>query len=366
MMNSSGKITITDTTHLFADHTNILGKSNAFPDVIKFEGVDYFAFRSASLHFPTSNSRIIILKRQNNKWHVRAEFKIEKYDVRNPKFYIDNGHLMVVFAVTPSFVRVGKKSMIYGAEKQDDDSWSQPQEVNLPGAVSPYRIGYIDSSPVMSVFNDYLNIFEMNVLPQVQFLTPESTYKWTPFQQFANIHIRGTETDFIELEDKYYFVSRMDFSIDKSAGTKILCFDKKTGQIIEKITRIKLDAPYLFIHCGKILLLARKTLFFKGRYDLLPKWVPDRMKTIMNGMIYWLTPKSLALWEIDKTQLTVKHLLNFPVQGDTGYAVAQKSSDCSYDVYTYSSTWGKYLPWLFGQFGKTDIMKFNLLFSASE
>jgi hypothetical protein len=217
----------------------------------------------------------------------------------------------------------------------------------------------------MSAFNDYLNISEMSAAPQVQFLT-FGRDKWSTFEQFKNIDIHGTETDFIELQDRYYFVSRMDFSIDKHAGTKIICLDKVTGKIDGKTTRIRLDAPYLFTHSDRLFLLARRNLFFKGRYDLLPRWVPDRIRTVINGVIYWLTPKSLALWEVDKTYLTVKRLLNFPVQGDTGYAVAQKSSDSSYDVYTYSSTWGKYMPWLLGQFGKTEILKFKLLFDAPE
>lgn len=356
-------IHITSGTRMFTDHKNILGRSNAFPDSIIFGGQTYVAFRAASLHPPTSTSRIIIFKKQSSGWFIDTEFKITDHDVRNPKFYIDNGSLVVVFAVTPLFPSLGKKSMMYIAEKKEGGVWTQAKEADIPIPLSPYRIRYIDSTPVMSAFNDFLNISEITAPPQVSFLTSETTHKWKEFEPFSNIHIPGSETDFIEMDDFIYFVARMDFSIGKQAGTKIIRFDKTTGNIIEKITRIKLDAPYLFIHKRKILLLARKNIFFKGRYDLLPKWVPRMIKNIINWALYWLTPKSLALWEIDKKHLTVKHILNFPVQGDTGYAVAQQTSDSSYDVYTYSSMWGRYMPWLFGQFRRTEIVKFNLEFN---
>jgi hypothetical protein len=353
-------ISITNGTRLFAEYNNILGKSNAFPDVIEFAGRVYFAFRSASLHFPTSNSKIIILSKRDNTWNIEKEFKVENRDVRNPKFYIDQKCLKIVFAVTPTLTTMGKKSVIYGAAKRNDNTWDGAQAIYLPGPLSPYRIRHIESTPVMSSFIDYLNISDLRTLPQVRFLQPGKNNQWSDYLPFKGMCLCGTETDFIELDDKYYFVARMDYSIDKHAGTKIVCIDKKTNKMTEKTTRIRLDAPYLFAHEGKLYLLARRNLFFKGRYDLLPKWIPNTMRTMINGLIYWFTPKSLALWEINMSNLTVQHLLNFPVQGDTGYAVIQKISNSSYNVYTYSSVWGKYLPWLFGQFGETEIVQFTL------
>lgn len=339
--------------------------SNAFPDVVYFKNKEYIAFRTANIHFPTSNSKIAVYSRQEDgtTWEKECEFSIPTFDVRNPKFFLHNDSLYLLFAATPVGLFHKESDKIYLSQitLQSDNghSWKSPISIKIPEPLSPFRVRYDDeNTPILSTFRDYLRISEFFKQPKVAFLYPFTPYEWREYPFHTKIDIKGTETDFIENNEHIFIISRMDFSIDGRNGTKIIRISKKTDEIIDKTTRIKLDAPYLFYHKDNLFILARKNIFFKGRYNLLPKFVPDIMRTIVNSMIYWLTPKRLALWKLDQTSLTVKHIFDFPVQGDTGYAVVGKINGNVAEIITYSSIKGKYLPWFMGQLWKTQIVSF--------
>lgn len=348
----------------FDKKNKTLNRSNAFPDVFDFKDKRYVAFRTGFFHFPTISSRIIIFRKENKKrWKKEAEFNIENHDVRNPKLFLYEEKLCLMFAVTPTIFSFGEKSSVYVSCQNSVGKWNEPQKIIMPEPYSPFRIRYINNLPVLSVFKDYINPFEMMEKPKVAFLYPKNIYEWNDYKNLYNLNISGTETDFFEMSDKFYFVSRVDFSSKRRSGSKIICFDKNNKSIRERNTRIKLDAPYLFGYSKRLFLLARKNVFFKGRYNLFPNFIPDQVKNFFNILIYWLTPKSLSLWEIDQVNLTVKHVLNFPVFGDTGYAVALQKSKRNFEIYTYSNEKGKITPWFLGQLRRTQILKFLLSFA---
>ncbi|MCX7955961.1 MAG: hypothetical protein N2593_02570 [Patescibacteria group bacterium] len=331
----------------------LLDKSNAFPDFIKFKKINYLVFRTAKYHFPEKNSKIVILRKKSEKWIILKKIHKKNYDLRDPKFFIFNNFLSIIFTGNKSILDYKNKKIFFCQYK--NKKWTRIKLIKIKNPIHLYKIKNINSKIIISGFIESNN-------PKVYFYEMKNNLKLKKYNKFEKIKISGTETDFIKYKKNYYFISRKDFSLEKKLGTKIIFLNKK-NKILEKNTRIKLDSPFLFIYKNKIFILARRNLFFKSRFDLFPIFFPKKIKEILNNILYWLTPKTLALWQLNIKKLTLKHLSDFPVYGDTGYAVINKIKNNFFEVYTYGNEKIKYLPWIIGQFLKTQIYQIKIKFS---
>jgi len=354
------KILIGKIKKLFSKKTaKNLNRSNAFPDACDYSGVRYVAFRTAFTHFPTPDSKIVVYKKnQSGVFVMEAKFSIDKSDVRNPKFFVFKGNLCLIFAVTPTVFFSKKKPSIYVTSKVSGH-WLKPKRISRWFDLSPFRVRTLDNNtPILSAFIDYLHPSSYRMEPDVSFLYPIDLYVWRRFKGFGKITIKGTETDFMKTDKGFLIATRIDYLSGKRPGSRLLLIDNQSN-VTDHTTRIKLDAPYIFTYKNNHYVLSRRNVFFRGRYNLMPDFVPDKIKTFLNMFIYWLTPKRLALWRIND-DLTISHVVNFPVQGDTGYAVALPKGNGSFEIITYSNDSSGHIPWFFGQLMKSYIYSVDI------
>ena len=73
----------------------------------------------------------------------------------------------------------------------------------------------------------------------------------------------------------------------------------------------KFDSPLVFSHRGEIWLLARRKVANEGRFDL-GLTAPRDAQFLAYEAAYWITPKRLGLWRLDRSTRTVNWVADIP------------------------------------------------------
>ncbi|GEM_PF-1701484 len=337
--------------HQIHKDSNIpLLRSNAFPDFHTFCNENYIVFRTARFHFPTRQSKIVIYKQTNTKWSLECVLQLEGKDVRDPKLFVYNEQLCLIFVATPiDSIHLGLSAM-YTAKREKEGSWTKPVQIKNTQTLSPFRIRYIADYVVLSSFNDCLSVTKQSNVSFFRFIGFD---KLEPYEPFSLLTLNGSETDFVETDNGFYFVVRMDKAVKGKMGSRIIFYNKETKIISSKLVRKRFDAPFLFILGEKVYMLSRSNFLLRNYYDILPPLLPSIVKTIINTYFNHLLPKQLVLWEI-KENMKIKKIKAFSVFGDTGYAVVTSLGHSSLEILTYANTSRfSLLPWFLGQFLKS-------------
>src|SRR5205823_4013932 len=128
----------------------------------------------------------------------------------------------------------------------------------------------------------------------------------------------------------------------------------------------KLDSPLLFRDGDDVLLVARRQVAFRGRYDLGWTWPAPPQRTRLYQFIYWATPKRTALWRVDPESLELTWLTDLPGRGDCCFPALVQNGPGRFTVYDYSSPLDRAnRPWFFGQRGRTLIYEIDLQLDRS-
>ncbi len=101
-----------------------------------------------------------------------------------------------------------------------------------------------------------------------------------------------------------------------------------------------------------------------GEMDRSKNWLGSNFKRMLDLTKYSLSGKVTALYKLNKTDLTITHVMDFPSTGDNAFPALARMDQNSYLLFNYSSDIdGPYKVWLEGQFGKTFIYHTTLSFS---
>jgi hypothetical protein len=320
-------------------------KHNAFPTSIQFGEYEYLAFRSASTHYPTNGSKILTYRRKinSNKWEKFQEFYDNSYDYRDPSFGIIDNKLCLAFTE----IKGNEKSVQFCT--LIENIFTKPIRLEEKN---------ICASMFVNLRNEtYLVAFKEPAFSKDDVLLLKVSVNGKILISKILEEINGTETDIIEFNKEIIGVTRCQKSKTNTSGSTLFKLDKELNVIQTKYTNIKFDAPELFIENQKLYLLSRSTTFNKGRYNIFKFPFIWNINSILNMLIYWMTPKRLSLFKFNP-DLGFTKILDFPTTGDTGY-----SSYLNGKVVTYSTNSdNKNLPWSIGQNMQTDILEYELKF----
>jgi hypothetical protein len=107
---------------------------------------------------------------------------------------------------------------------------------------------------------------------------------------------------------------------------------------------------------GEPLLIARRSLGWKGHFDLGLPIGGGIAKMRLYQAAYAASRKRTSLWRIDRRALTLEHLTDLPGQGDTCFPAVVHMGGDRIRVYNYSSELnGPDRPWILGLLGRTSI-----------
>ena len=340
----------------------VTDRHNSFPDAMIFKGKEYVVFRSAKHHFPTSSSRIIILsKNKKDTWQLEHEFHLPKTDVRDPRFLIANNRLYLYFGTTKANKYTFIPLSIYQSSTTGDGIWQPPIPVYKPGYIIS-RVRRIGGKYLMCV---YKWSTKKPWYSKCRIIASQDGRAWNNRSTYGQLQEEGVESDCIPLSDnRLLWIIRNDYGIRNPAGSVLTVIDAQGQTIRKRFDKRKFDAPLLIPINKKVYLVSRSQKAFKGNYNVGTKFLPKLLKTGIYLSLYWLTPKTTSLWEIDPTTLDVNKVTDLPSQGDTGYCSSVETGNKEMVIYNYSSNIeGKKMSWRKGQSRPTSIYRYTVEFS---
>jgi hypothetical protein len=183
---------------------------------------------------------------------------------------------------------------------------------------------------------------------------------WNPVSQEPQVDILSAE------EGEFIFDKQGNlFATVRLEGTGSLVCRAAQNSIYnwQKIrSKTKYDSALLFDHGNDIYLVSRRNL--DGEIDKVKHRKNEKQRRISNLIRYSITRKVTALFKLNKDNLTLTHITDFPSNGDNAYAGIEKIDANTYLLMNYScDIKKKKSSWLAGQFSKTFIYQTTLRFN---
>ncbi len=332
-------------------------KANNYLDITYFKGKYYLAFRTAPTHFASKKTLLVVLSSADRRyWTVETQFAFGA-DIREPRFCVLGDTLLLYFFIG------GTKPLKFEPReiclaKTNGSGWSGAQNIGLDGYV-PWRVRSRNDTLFMSAYYGK-NLYEKNHRADLRIFISTNGNKWQPISKSPQIDLpHAEEGEFIFGSDScFYAVVRLE------SNGALVCKGQNCAidQWETKRTKYKYDSALLFEHNSDIYLVSRRNL--DGEMDKIKKRKNDTHGRMRNLIRYSITKKVTALFKLDKENLTLHHVLDFPSTGDNAFPAIVKLDDKNYWLMNYSSDITKRKKsWLVGQFSKTFIYETVLTFN---
>ncbi len=344
------------------------GLSNNNLDVVRHEGRVFLAIRNGEFHFASPDTRLYVFSSVDEQtWDFEAKLELDR-DVREPRFLSLGGRLFLYFALLgrdrfdfePGGMRV--------VERLGPRQWTAPEGFYRPEeGYIPWRVRMLGERPVMLAYNHGEHEYDLSGLPiEIELLTTDDGRAWRPLDPARPVVSRGggSETD-VALDDRgdLYAVIRNEAGDASGWGSK-LCYaprDRLAEWTCKHDPR-KYDSPWVFARGGAIFVIGRRNVTDDGDFELTPGAPWSGAETFSNLARYSGQPKRCALWQLERSTLTMHHLIDLPSRGDTCFAsvLDDPTTPGRMFVYDYSSPLEPGLPelsWSAGQLGPTNIYR---------
>jgi len=326
-------------------------------DAIAYNGRYYMSCRSAPTHFPSKKTRLYVLSSADMKnWQVEQEYALG-CDIREPRFTIQQDSLYLYFFTGSKHWYEFKPRELLVAASKGDGSWTTLASTGLDGYV-PWRIRRKDDTLYMSAYYG-VNLYNKSHKGDLRLFVSTDGRSWTPLSEEPQVsEATAEEGEFIfDRHGNLYGTVRLE-----STGSLIVRAD--AGNIAKwqyKRSKFKYDSALLFEHKEELYLIARRNV--PGEVDRSKPWLGQNFRRLLNLAKYSLSSKRTALYKIDKQNLEVIHLMDFPSTGDNAFPAIVKLSENQYGVFNYSSDIEEHNKiWIEGQVGKTYLYYSTLTF----
>jgi hypothetical protein len=336
-------------------------RSQAFPDLARWNGRFYLAFRTAPSHFPSTKAHLQIFTSVNGeRW--QSEYVLDHiHDVRDPHFLEFRDELYLFFmSHTHGFRRHGPETISY--MKKTSDGWTEPVELHVRKS-GFWDVKASDGRVYMSAYSRN-GEGERKQRRQFRFLASSDLKHWetlitSPITRQTLGSYETSEASFVfdptgmivgTIRSLIYPNLNFSFHTDHPENWKIT------------VDRFKCDGPRLFNHNGEYYLAARRSLFYGLRSE--PYRFFPGMRNLVNMARYSFSRKRTAIYHFDIEKLQISHITDLPSHGDTGYSAVAHLEGNQYLLVYYSSDIGigKDVFWARGQLGETKLYSTVLTF----
>ena len=336
-------------------------------DACRFDGRLYLAWRTAPTHFASKRARIQILRSADggSTWALDGTV-LARRDVREPRLVAWGDRLLCYWFTAGTSARRFEPDRIWVTERLGDGRWREPEAISPPDCVV-WRVRPLDGRLAMTVYRGAGSLFTAHPVPlAVELWGSDDGWSWTPWDPaHPVVHHGGSEAEFLPLPDgRLVGVVRKE-GPESGWGSDV--FTAPAGDPTHWTVRHdprKFDSPWLFLDEGRPLLVARRQPVADGRFDLVSYLEGDErelgidpvLRTRLDQVLGWCTPKRTMVAEVDPGSRTVHRLGDLPSTGDTAFAATVPLGPGHHLVFNYSSPLGRpRLPWLAGQLGPTAI-----------
>lgn len=338
----------------------VLGRSNNNLDVARHDGRLWLALRTAPTHYASAATRLEVLVSddEGETWAADRTIAMGR-DVREPRLVSWQGRLLLFWFTAGTQGARFQPDVIWVSERDGDGGWDEPEAISPPDCVV-WRVRPVGDRLAMTLYRGAGSLFTARPVPlTVELWASADGRMWGPVDPDRPVvHDGGAEADFVELPDGRVLAVVRKEGPEGGWGSDLAI--APAGEPTAWTTRPdprKFDSPYLFLDEGVPHLITRRQVAFGGRYDLGLRFLPDGLRTKVDQLAYWLTPKRTALYRIDPDALTATWLADLPSAGDTAFAGSVPTVDgTGHLVFNYSSPVDRgWWPWCVGQLRPTHI-----------
>lgn len=340
------------------------GKSNNNVSIVVFKNRFYIALRTGRTHFASKHTKLFMLSTSDfNNWKTELVFATGK-DYREPYlieiadslrfFCFEAGVKMSKFEPQ----RIRKFTLI-------DSVWSAPIEVLQKGEVHWEMKNRLETTWFSSYKGAHYELKKPSSV-DLYFGKEEKNELLNKKVYFGGVSETAFEFD---ADSNLWAVTRLEDGDKTGFGSHVVFASKKNLNQWEFPSKADVNcymSPRMFRHNDELYLIARKQLGKQpfGRAKTTLSWKKQRLK---NWIRYSLTPKTTALYRINKELRKIEWIMDLPGTGDTAFPSIQRLDEHRFLIANYSSPLSKKKrPWLFGQLGKTGIYLVVLEFSKDK
>jgi hypothetical protein len=336
-------------------------QSNNNLDVIESQGSRFLAIRTSLVHFATPFTKLVVFRSDDDGGTWDTEAVVERgRDMREPRLLDLNGRIFLYFFEAGTNPLAFEPGRVFAMQRRDDATWTAPVPISPENTVV-WRTKVLNGVPYMVRYREGSDSYagDGDAAIEVDLLTTANGYDWVPVNPARPVvHTGGgSEADFaFDGDGRLWSVMRNDAGERGQFGSLVCTapsVDITDWDCLHDPR--KFDSPLVFSHGGEIWMLARRQVANDGRYDL-GAVLPPAAAFLVNQAAYWVTPKRLALWRIDRAARRVDWVVDLPSRGDTAFPGIVWTGPDSLLVYNYSSPIdGPDLAWVQGQLGPTNI-----------
>jgi len=325
-------------------------KSNNNLDLVQYHGKYYLAFRTAPVHFPSGKTVMYVVSSTDlEKWDYETEINLH-CDLREPKFAVYHDTLnLYCFTGAKSWFKFDPREILL-TRTTGNTQWTKPSSVHLDGFV-PWRIRERSDTLYLSAYYGkhlYGNSHQSNL----RLFQSTDALNWFPISEKPQVDIFSAE------EGEFIFdkAGNLFATVRLEGSGALVCSADKTSLYNwkQKRTKTKYDSALLFSHDDDIYLVSRRNL--DGDIDKVKNRKSEKQGRGRNLIRYSITRKVTSLFKLNKENLTLSLVTDFPSTGDNAFPGIAQLDNNTYLLMNYSSDINsKKKNWIRGQFGKTYI-----------
>ena len=332
--------------------------SNNNLDLVKFNGKYFLSFRTAPSHFASKKAVLYVVSSADlENWNYETEISLAS-DLREPRFavYHDTLNLYFFRGGTNTFKFEPKE--VFVLRKTANTNWTLPETIHLDGFV-PWRLRDRNDTLYLSAYYGK-NLYQNSHHSNLRLFWSVNAVDWKPVSQEPQVDILSAEEGEFVFDKQGNLLSTVRL---EGTGSLVCRADKDSLYSWQKVRRkIKYDSALLFDHGDDIYLVSRRNL--DGDIDKVRHRKNEKQGRISNLIRYSITRKVTALFKLNKDDLSLTHITDFPSNGDNAYAGIAKIDDHTYALMNYScDIKKKKSSWLAGQLSKTFIYQTTLRFN---
>ena len=334
--------------------------SNNNLDLVKFHDKFYLAFRTAPTHFASKKVVMYVVSSTDmESWTYETEIKMN-CDVREPRFAIYRDTLNLYYFQGGTKVFRFEPKQVLVLRKPQAGSWTTPVSVHMDGFV-PWRLRERKDTLYLSAYYGK-QLYRNNHHSNLRLFSSVNGFDWHAVSEEPQIDVLSAE------EGEFIFDKQGNlFSTVRLEGTgSFVCKADKSDltKWEKKRSKTKYDSALLFDHQDDVYLVSRRNV--DGEIDKTKNRKNEKQGRMRNLIRYSITRKVTSLFKLNKNDLTMALVTDFPSTGDNAYAGISKLDDNNYLLMNYSSNInGPKKNWIRGQLGKTYIYWTKLRFETT-
>lgn len=334
-------------------------QSNNNVSITVFNHRFYIAFRTSKTHFASANTHLYVMSTADGRtWQKELDIFSDQ-DAREPFLININDTLRFYYFTAGTKMMKFEPGGIWLYELPRAGQWNHVGQIR-PGAEVHWSIKNRRGKTYLTSYSGSHYQLKGDATVQLNFRTTQNAKDWSAVADSSMVYFGGvSEADFeFDRKGNLWAIGRLEDGDNTGFGSHIFYAEADSLGVWQHKDTADIRSfmsPRMFRHGDDIFVIARKQLGRKefGHANRNKSMKKQRLR---NWISYSLSPKTTALYQLDKASKTLVWVMDLPGAGDTAFPSIIRLNEHQFMVANYTSPPHKSgISWLKGQLNKTMI-----------